>query len=137
MTDARDRYFSFDPTAAAQGGGFVNVDQDVETVTFSEGLTFSPVLGDNVMVNVVDFAPHTEAPLHIHDEEQVTIVLTGSLEFTVGSETRLMRPGDIAVIPSNVPHGGRTLDEASREIDVFHPPRRALLDLMNSPPPAP
>ena len=132
MTDARDRYFAFDPEAAAEGGRFVNVDGDVETVTFSDGLTFKPILGDNVMVNIVDFAPHTEAPMHIHDEEQVTIVLTGSLEFTVGSETRVMRPGDIAVIPPNVPHGGRTLDEPSREIDVFNPPRRALLDMMDA-----
>ena len=131
MTDARSRYFEFDESAAQEGGGFVNFDADTERVPFSKGLSFRPVLGTNVLVMRVDFAPHTEAPRHIHDEEQITMVIEGEMEFEVGSEVRLMRPGDVAVIPPNVPHAARTQESSCREIDVFSPPRRALLDMMN------
>ncbi len=34
-----------------------------------------------------------------------------------------MRPGDVAVIPSWVPHGAHTGDRTCKEIDVFAPPR--------------
>lgn len=112
------------PTAP---GRFVRVD-DVEAVEFVQGLEFRPVLAERTMVNFVDFAEQTAAPLHVHEEEQMTIVLDGELEFTLDGETRTMRAGDVAVIPSWVPHGARTKDTTCREIDVFTPPRKSLLD---------
>lgn len=133
MADPRDRYFGFDAEAAStEPGRFVDVDAEVAPVPFSEGLHFRPVLGTNVLVNVVDFAPHTEAPRHLHEEEQIVIVLDGELEFEVGGDTRVVRPGEMVVIPPNVPHAARTYDSACREIDVFNPPRRALLDLLDA-----
>lgn len=128
-------YFELDPdTISAEPGRFVDVDRDVPTVEYAEGLAFQPILGTDVLISVVTFRPHTEAPRHAHDEEQITIVIEGELEFEVGEERRTLRPGQMAVIPPNVPHGGRTHDSPCREIDVFNPPRRALLDLMEQPP---
>lgn len=112
------------PTAP---GRYVTVG-DVEAVEFVPGLEFRPVLAPNTMVNFVDFAEHTTAPMHVHEEEQITIVLDGEFEFTLDGETRTMRAGDVAVIPSWVPHGARTKDTTCREIDVFNPPRKSLLD---------
>jgi quercetin dioxygenase-like cupin family protein len=106
----------------------------VPTVTFLEGLDFQPVLGESVLVNHVHFGPHVEAPTHSHVEEQVVVLVEGELEFWVGDETRVMRTGDIAVIPPWVPHGGRTHDEGCLEIDVFSPPRRQLLDVLRPQP---
>ena len=112
------------PTAP---GRFVTV-HDIDAVEFLPGLEFRPVLGDNVMTNFVTFAPHTVAPVHVHEEEQVVIVLEGELEFVIDGQTKLMRPGDVAVIPSWVPHGARTLEVGCTEVDVFTPPRKTLLD---------
>lgn len=121
-------HFSMEAGGVPTGPGrFVTVN-DVDAVEFLPGLEFRPVLGDNVMTNFVTFAPHTEAPMHVHEEEQVVIVLEGELEFVIDGETKLMRPGDVAVIPSWVPHGGRTLDMPCTEVDVFTPPRKTLLD---------
>jgi len=111
----------------AAPGRYVRVD-DVEPVEFVEGLEFRPVLAENTMVNFVSFAENTTAPMHVHAEEQITIVLDGEFEFTVDGDTRIMRAGDVAVIPSWVPHGARTTDTTCREIDVFNPPRKSLLD---------
>ena len=51
-------------------------------------------------------------------------------EFEVAGEKRIMRRGDAVVIPPNVPHGARTFDKPCVEVDVFHPPRRGLLEAM-------
>jgi hypothetical protein len=40
-----------------------------------------------------------------------------------------MRKGDVAVVPSWVPHGAWTTDTHCLEIDVFSPPRSSLLKL--------
>lgn len=128
-------YFLTEGPAPTAAGRFINVD-DVPEVTFLEGLTFKPVLGEDLLVNHVYFAPHVEAPTHVHVEEQVVVVLEGELEFWVGEETRVLRRGDVAVIPPWVAHGGRTHDQGCLELDVFTPPRAQLLALLQPAPPA-
>ncbi|WP_339125005.1 cupin domain-containing protein [Pseudonocardia sp. D17] len=92
------------------------------------GLAFRPVLGEQMMTNFVHFEPNTEAPVHQHEEEQIVIVLDGEFEFELDGEVRVMRAGDVAVIPPWVPHGARTRDTRCDEIDVFNPPRKTLVE---------
>jgi quercetin dioxygenase-like cupin family protein len=63
-----------------------------------------------------------ELPHHSHPHEQVATMLEGEFELTIDGESRVVRPGDVAVIPSDVPHSGRALT-ACRILDVFHPVR--------------
>lgn len=108
-------------------GRYVDVSA-IAPVEFVPGLEFRPVLGERTMTNFVRFAPHTEAPLHTHEEEQIVIVLDGEFEFELDGDVRTMRTGDVAVVPSWVPHGARTRDASCYEVDVFNPPRRSLLE---------
>ncbi len=110
-------------------GRFVDLATDVSPVSFAPGLEFRPVLGQGVLVMAVSFGPHAEAPRHAHDEEQITVVVEGELEFDLGDETRRLTPGMVVVIPPRVPHAARTRGTACLEYDTFCPPRRALLDL--------
>lgn len=112
------------PTAS---GRYVDVDA-LPPVEFVPGLVFRPVLGERTMTNFVRFAPHTEAPVHVHEEEQIVVVLDGEFEFELDGEVRTMHRGDVAVIPAWVPHGARTKDTTCYEVDVFNPPRRSLLE---------
>ena len=128
MTDP-ERYFAGDAGAQATGGAFVQWDA-MEKIEMVPGLNFQPVLGESVMVNFVSFDPHTEAPLHWHDEEQISFVVDGEFEFEVGGEKRLVRKGEAIVIPPNVPHAARTFDTPCLEVDVFYPPRRGVLEAM-------
>lgn len=112
------------PTAA---GRFVDVD-GIEPVAFVDGLNFRPVLGEQTMVNFVSFAEHTEAPRHVHVEEQIVLVLEGEFDFEIDGEVRTMRKGDVAVVPPWVPHGAQTRDTTCLEVDVFNPPRETLLE---------
>jgi quercetin dioxygenase-like cupin family protein len=120
-----------EPTA----GGRYYSKADMPSLEFLPGLEFRPVMGEQSLANIVSFAPHTEAPMHTHVEEQIVIVLEGELEFNLDGEIKLMGPGDIAVIPSRVPHGARTLDTSCVEVDVFSPPRANLVEHAQKPEP--
>lgn len=61
-------------------------------------------------------------PEHSHHHEQVATVTEGQFELTIGGETQVMKPGSVAIIPSNSPHSGRALS-ACRIIDAFYPIR--------------
>jgi quercetin dioxygenase-like cupin family protein len=49
-------------------------------------------------------------------------VLEGEFELTVAGETKILKPGQVAVIPSNVPHSGKALTKCYI-IDAFYPVR--------------
>lgn len=63
-----------------------------------------------------------ELPEHHHIHEQWTHVLEGELEFRIGSETMILKPGMCAYIPSNIPHAGKALT-ACKALDIFTPVR--------------
>jgi quercetin dioxygenase-like cupin family protein len=129
------RYFGVD-TGAQEGGSGSFVQWDgLDPIEMVSGLFFQPVVGDRVMANFVRFEPHTEAPLHWHEEEQISFVVDGELEFEVAGETRVLTRGQAVVIPPNVPHAARTHGGPCLEVDVFHPPRRALLETIGAPEP--
>ena len=71
-------------------------------------------------------ASRAATPIHHHaDHEQFTIVISGSVETTIGDEVLTLRPGDMCRIDRGVPHGRtRVLDGKDAVlIDVFSPPR--------------
>ena len=83
------------------------------------------------MTNFVTFAPDAPAPMHHHVEQQIAIVLSGELTFTVGGETKAMHAGDCVVIPPHVPHGGAAGPQGCTVVDVFTPPRAGIVALMD------
>jgi quercetin dioxygenase-like cupin family protein len=126
------RYFATEQSSQTTGEGNWTTWKDLDPIEMVPGLTFQPVLGDKLMVNFVSLEPNTVAPVHWHEEEQITFVIDGEFEFEVAGEKRILRRGDSVVIPPNVPHGARTLDSSCLEVDAFHPPRRGLLEAMGS-----
>lgn len=80
--------------------------------------------GQQLQVIRAHILPGTDFGLHQHDEEQIICVLEGTLEFTVGEETRLVRPGGVILAPAGVPHGGRVASEDPVvTLEAFTPPR--------------
>jgi quercetin dioxygenase-like cupin family protein len=124
-----EQHFSTEAAGEPAGPGrYVNVDS-LTPVEFLPGLGFRPVLGQRAMTNFVSFEPGARAPRHVHEEEQIVIVLDGEMIFDLDGDVRTMRKGDVAVIPAWVPHGAHTQDTHCLEVDVFCPPRQSLLQL--------
>jgi quercetin dioxygenase-like cupin family protein len=128
LGDATSHFTTVPGGEPAGAGRYVNVDT-VRAVEFLPGLGFRPVLGQKAMTNFVTFEPGTTAPRHVHEEEQIVIVLDGEFTFDLDGDVRTMRKGDVAVVPSWVPHGAWTTDSHCVEVDVFAPPRSSLLKL--------
>jgi quercetin dioxygenase-like cupin family protein len=77
---------------------------------------------DKMTIGEVSLNPNTVVPMHQHPHEQLTYVIEGRFEFTVGDETTVLEPGMVALIPGGVTHGGRTLT-ACKVVDLFSPIR--------------
>jgi quercetin dioxygenase-like cupin family protein len=122
-------HFTTEPLGEPAGPGrYVKVDS-LAPVEFAPGLGFRPVLGQRTLTNFVSFAPGAVAPRHVHEEEQIVIVVDGEMFFDLDGDVRTMRKGDVAVVPAWVPHGAWTTDSHCEEIDVFSPPRQSLIKL--------
>jgi len=67
---------------------------------------------------------------HSHTHEQVATMLEGEFEFKVGTEKRIMKQGDVAIVLPNVNHSGVALSDC-KIIDVFYPTREDYVDLTN------
>lgn len=61
-------------------------------------------------------------PEHHHENEQVSMVLTGRLKFFAAGEEYLVEAGEVMQIPSNLPHSVEVLED-SVVFDLFAPVR--------------
>lgn len=85
------------------------------------------VYGEKVMVAHLGLAKGCVIPLHHHDAEQISMILTGALKFELEGKAVVVRAGEVLVIPSNVPHRA-VAEEDCTGIDVFSPIRYDWLD---------
>lgn len=61
-----------------------------------------------------------------HVNEQMTLVMKGSIQVTVDGKTHSLKPGNAVLISSNVPHSVEVLED-SVVLEVFSPPRKEWL----------
>lgn len=65
------------------------------------------------------YHPGCDFPVHSHPEEQITIVHSGEIEFSVDGQKVILREGQVAVIPGGTPHGARVLADEVVVTDNF------------------
>ncbi len=95
---------------------------DILPFEISKGFTARLIHAETMTLAYVDIEAGADLPEHAHFHEQVANVLEGEFEFVLDGKMMVLRPGDVLVIPSNVPHSGRALTHC-RILDVFHPVR--------------
>ncbi len=89
----------------------------------SEGITRKVLAhSDNMMSVEVHFEEGAVAAMHNHPHEQLTYVLSGEFEFTIGDETKRVKVGDTMYKEPNIMHGCRCL-KAGVLLDTFTPMR--------------
>lgn len=87
------------------------------------GILGRVVEGESMTFGVLELAPGAVAATHQHPNEQIGIVLRGSLTFTIGGETRELGTGDTYNIPGGVVHQAVAGAEGAVVIDTFAPVR--------------
>lgn len=82
------------------------------------------VVGQRMMISQVVLSPGFEIAAHSHDNEQIVVMLRGRAEFDLveGGVTRTVevRGGQALVLPPNLPHGCRAIEECLI-LDLFSP----------------
>lgn len=90
------------------------------------GITRQVLHGENQTIVRYCYEPGSVFPVHAHEQEQVTMVLSGTILFTVDGEEVALGPGGIAVIPPWTPHGAEVRgDEPVETINAMSPKRVA------------
>jgi quercetin dioxygenase-like cupin family protein len=82
--------------------------------------------GGKLMLVEVSFAAGGVGSLHEHAHDQATYCLAGEFRFTIGAETRTLKPGDSAFIPGGERHGTTCVSEGAL-LDTFSPQREDFL----------
>jgi quercetin dioxygenase-like cupin family protein len=75
------------------------------------------------MITFFDFEPGSIVPEHHHPHQQITWVVSGTMEFNLDGATRLLGAGDGVLIPPDTPHSATILEEPCRALDAWHPVR--------------
>ena len=103
---------------------------DMPSEQLNEQLSRRVITAERVMLAQFALQKGCLVPLHAHENEQVTHVLSGGLRFWFGDPPGTaidVGAGEVLHIPSGVPHRVEALEDTS-EIDVFSPPRQDWLD---------
>lgn len=87
------------------------------------GITARVVNGERITMAVVDMDPNAELPGHHHENEQLGFVITGTITFKIGSESKELHEGDTYTIPSMVHHEAVAGPVGCTVVDVFTPVR--------------
>jgi quercetin dioxygenase-like cupin family protein len=81
---------------------------------------------ENLMMVEVFFEEGAVGEMHSHPHEQITYVLEGEFEFTIGEKTKIVKAGDSMYKQPHIPHGTVCLKKG-KLLDVFSPHREDFL----------
>lgn len=79
--------------------------------------------GAQMLFSLVEVDAGATVPLHTHPHEQGGIIVSGTLEMGIGGEVKLLRPGDMYIIPGGVEHYAQGQDTKAVALDIFSPVR--------------
>ncbi|HIE8601843.1 TPA: cupin domain-containing protein [Klebsiella variicola subsp. variicola] len=101
--------------------------KDTTLEDLGNGVTRRILAHDGKMMAVeVYFAAGAVGPMHNHPHEQLTYVLSGEFEFTIGEETRVVSAGDTLYKQPGIMHGCVCLQPGTL-LDTFTPVREDFL----------
>lgn len=99
----------------------------IEAKEILPGYTVRFVHSERMTIAYWEVEANSPLPEHQHEHEQIMSVIAGEYQLTVGQETRILKSGNVVVIPSGVPHSGKAITKCEL-MDVFAPVREDYLN---------
>jgi quercetin dioxygenase-like cupin family protein len=93
-------------------------------------MTRKMIYGDQVMIAKLTFKDGFKVPLHQHENEQISEVLSGTIRFWFGANKEQqmdVHAGESVIIPGNLPHAALMIGDVVAR-DTFSPPRQDWID---------
>lgn len=97
---------------------------DIETKEIMPGYHGKMIHGETMTLAFWEVEKGATVPEHSHINEQIMHVLEGDFEFKVAGVTKTYGPGELVIIPPNIPHSGKALTPC-KLMDIFSPVREA------------
>lgn len=110
--------------------GFIDL-SEIPQIEPVPGCRLRTPFGQNLMLSYLEMDAGAEVPLHHHPHEQGGVLLQGTLDLTIGDETRRVTSGSLFLIPPNVPHRAVAVGGPVVVLDVFSPVREDYAALAN------
>ena len=91
--------------------------------TLAPGVTAKIASGEKMMFSLVTLAPHAVVPTHSHPHEQMGMMVSGTMEFTIEGEARVLSRSEMYFVPGGAPHAAKAGPGGAVALDAFSPPR--------------
>ncbi|HEX2281663.1 MAG TPA: cupin domain-containing protein [Thermomicrobiales bacterium] len=92
-------------------GGQVLSWEAIEAEEVFPGIYRQTIVAESSTLVRYTYHPGCEFPEHSHQEEQVTVVHSGEIEFAVDGRPVVLSAGQVAIIPGGVFHGAKVTAE--------------------------
>ena len=89
----------------------------------TDGVTAKALFGDQAMLNLVELEPGAVVARHHHPQEQLGLILRGSMTLVVDGADHVLEEMDAYTLPGGVEHQGIAGPQGALVLDVFHPVR--------------
>jgi quercetin dioxygenase-like cupin family protein len=97
--------------------------ENIAPRVLAPGVTAKIASGERMMLSLVTFAPDAVVPTHSHPHEQMGFLVSGTLEFTIADETRMLSGSGMVFVPGGVPHAAKAGPGGAVALEAFSPPR--------------
>jgi quercetin dioxygenase-like cupin family protein len=96
---------------------------DVAPQQIWEGVVARGLHGERMTMALIELDPDAVVPEHRHENEQLGILLAGSMTFRIADETKTVVPGGTWTIRANVPHSVEAGPDGAVLFEIFAPLR--------------
>jgi quercetin dioxygenase-like cupin family protein len=97
--------------------------ENIAPKVLAPGVTAKIASGKKMMLSLVTFAPDAVVPPHSHPHEQMGMLVSGTMEFTIAGETRALSGSGMYFVPGGVPHAAKAGPGGAVALEAFSPPR--------------
>jgi quercetin dioxygenase-like cupin family protein len=122
MTDTVKGTDTSAPSGGAKSASWVRRSR-VPPFSPAPGIQIQPVIGESLMTCWIAMEPGAIVAEHSHANEQLGVVVEGSVSITAAGETREMVVGDAYVMPSDLAHSAVAGEDGVLLVETFVPIR--------------
>jgi quercetin dioxygenase-like cupin family protein len=101
---------------------FGTIDQ-IDHLRIWDGITAQAIEGERSTLAVIELEPNSTVQEHHHDNEQLGVLVRGTMTFRIGDDTRELTAGATWCIPSHVPHQVTAGPDGALAVECFTPVR--------------